>query len=252
MRRVATLVCALVLATFVLPSRAVAATVTTSWAVGVEPFGVTIDPRDGKAYVAISNHFNTTGSENMWVVDPTVPPPWNPPGNMPVLISLPSPQVMSVLDTSLDRLFVTSSPLAVVDVPSHSVIATVPGVRGAGIALDPATHHVFVATLSGAALVDGVSGAVLAQRSAPSASDVWWQVAHDPQRHRVYVANGNFTGAPSLVVLDDSDLSVIRTVPLPAIPRLALAVDSARGIGFVGGLSRGSAGPGRLDCLYTA
>src|SRR5207248_1798270 len=115
-----------------------------------------------------------------------------------------------------------------------------------GLALDASTHRVFVATQSGAAIVDGATGTVLATRSSLGPSDAWWQVAHDATRHRVYVANGNISGSPSLVVLDDTDLSLVANVALPAIPRLALAVDAPRGLVYVGGFASGSSSFGSV------
>ena len=246
MRHLAVAACVLLLMTLVLPSQAAALTVTRTWGVGVEPFGVTIDPRDGTVYVAISDHNNISGSDYMWAIDPTDPCPYCGPG-FP-RFPMPRTQVMSVLDLGLDRLFVSMpSGLAVVDPHTHAVLATVPLASGIGLALDASSHHVFVAMGSaGVAIVDGSSGAVLATRTVASANDVWWHVASDPQRHLLFVTNGNFTGSPSLVVLNDSDLSLVANIPLPAQPRLALAVDPGRGLVYVGGFASASSSFGRI------
>lgn len=247
MRRFATTVIAIALMCTSFATHASAATVATTYPLGIEPFGVTIDPRDGKVFVAISDHNNWYGPEYMWAIDPASPPPWDSPPRF----QLPRVQMMSILDISLDRLFVsTNDGLTIVDPHTHAVLATVAlGGVGVGLALDAATHHVYVATLNGAALVDGTTGAVLARRSAASTTDAWWHIAHDPVRHRVFVTNGNFTGSPSLVVLDDADLSLIANIALPAIPRLALTVDVARGLVYVGGFSSGSAPFGSLYAI---
>lgn len=238
MRRLAVAACVLLLMTLVLPSQATALTVTRTWGVGVEPFGVTIDPRDGRIYVAISDHYNYSGSpENMWIVDPAVP--------YGSTISLPAPQVMSVLDTALDRLFVTAGALTVVDTNTHAILASIPNVGVLGVALDPATHHVFSSSLHGLALVDGTTATVLATRAAPS-GDAWWAVADDPVRHRVYVTD---LSASSVVVLDDVTLAVVGTVALPAVPRLALSVDVERGLVYVGGFTSGTDQFGRLYAI---
>lgn len=232
MRRTAiALVCALLMAA-AWPSAARAAVLQQSWPAGHEAFGVTVDPRDGRLYVATSDHNNWNLPTPMYIVDPATGAS---------SFTLPAPQVMSALDTSLDRLFVTmTSGLGFVDVPTRTLTTTVPTGAGAGLALDPATHHVYVATISGLSLVDGTNGAVLARRQAAGTSDAWWDVVQDAGRHRLYVANGNYGGSPSLVVLDDRDLSLIADLPLPAQPRLALAVDPARGTVYVGGFGSGT------------
>jgi len=45
-----------------------AAAVTQTWSVGNEPFGVTVDPRDGRVYVAIGNRL-ATSTQVMSVLD---------------------------------------------------------------------------------------------------------------------------------------------------------------------------------------
>ncbi len=254
MRRLAAAICVALLLSAGLPAHATAASVAQTWPVGIEPFGVTIDPRDGKVYVAISDHNNWSGTEYMWAIDPTVPLPWDP-AALPRFL-LPRIQVMSALDQDLDRLFVsTAGGLAIVDVPTHTLVTNVALGTTAGVALDKSTHRVYATTLSsgasltGVALVDGASGSVLATRQATSPNDAWWDVVQDPVRHRLYVTNGNFGGAPSLVVLDDGDLSLVANIPLPAIPRLALSVDVARGLVYVGGFSSGSAPFGSLYAI---
>jgi len=233
MRRIVlALVCVLVVV-LGLPSSARAATVAQAWGVGTEPFGVTIDPRDGKVYVANSDHNAWNTATNMSVVDPSTGVS---------ALTLPAPQVMSAIDPSLDRLFVTlTNGLGIVDLPTRSLLMTVPVGSAAGMTYDPTTHDVYVATISGLSIVDGVSGAVLARRSSSSSNDAWWHVAQDAALHRLYVSNGNFAGAPSVVVLDDRDLSLIGNVSVPAIPRLGLAVDASRGLVYVGGYSSGAA-----------
>src|SRR5713101_2680197 len=251
MRRLVAALCVAVLLSVGLPVHATAASVAQTWPVGIEPFGVTIDPRDGKVYVAISDHNNWYGTEYMWAIDPSVPLPWDPTA-LP-RFQLPRTQVMSVLDQDLDRLFVsTAGGLAVVDVPTHAVIANVALGATAGVALDRATHHVYVTggtSLNAVALVDGVSGNVLVTRQATNVNDAWWTLAQDPVRHRLYVANGNYSGSPSLVVLDDSDLSIIANIPLPAVPRLALSVDVARGLVYIGGFTSGTSPFGSLYAI---
>jgi len=229
---------ALVLGTL-LPGRAEAASIVWAYPVGNEPYGVTIDPSDGRLYVANSDH----GSSNPGVLSVVDPALTCSPSSCPrTEIALESPPTMSALDRGLGRLFVTTADrtLAFVDIASQSVVNTVPNAGSLGVAVDEATHHVYAAAVTSLSMVDGDSGAVL-HTAAAGPGDSWWAVALDAGAHRVYVTNLD-TSAPSLVVLDADDLSFVREVPLPEVPRLALAVDAARQRVYVAGFS----GAGRL------
>jgi hypothetical protein len=220
-----------------LQSSAAAAGIESTRPVGNEPFGVTIDPADGRIYVTNSDG----GSGNpgvLSVVDPSIPQ--CPPNSCGVTsIALGSPPVMSVLDRGLRKLFVTTADrtLTVVDVATQSVVQTIPDAGGLGIAIDEPAHRVYAASQTSLSMVDGITGTVL--RTVPAGvNDDWWGVAFDASARRVYVTNLDLS-APSLVVLDSDDLSLIREVPLPELPRFALAVDAARQLVYVGGYSYG-------------
>ena len=210
---------------------------------GNEPFGVTIDPADGRIYVANSDG----GSNNpgfLSVVDP-MSPPCSPNLCGVKTIALDSPPTMSALDRGLGRLFVTTfdGTLTFVDTATQSVANTIPNVGSIGVAVDEATHYVYAATHMRAnaptslAMVDGVTGTVLHTAiPAPGDNDNWWAVALDVSTHRLYVTNLD-VAAPSLLIFDADDLSYIDEVLLPEVPRLAIAVDSARERVYVGGYS---------------
>lgn len=235
MRPLATVLAAVLLWS-ALPSPAAAASVTRTWAVGNEPFGATVDPRDGKVYVTISNSSSSSSPEDMYVVDPA--------SSVPSVITLPAPQVSSVLDTGLDRLFVTlaNGTLAVIDLSSRSLVATVPNAGMLGSALDPTTHYVYAAmAYGGVAMTDGATGTVLHRAS--GTGDAYWSVALDVARQRLYATNANPSG-PTLVAFDARDLTEIGRVALPEIPRLALAVDGARGLVYVSGYNTETGFPG--------
>jgi hypothetical protein len=218
-----------------LPGAANAASIERTYPVGNEPFGVTIDPSDGRIYVANSDH----GSNNpgfLSVVDPTSPP-CTPQSCGVKTIALASPPTMSALDSGLGRLFVTTfnGTLTFVDIASQSVINTIPNAGKLGVAVDEATHHVYAASQTSLSMVDGVSGAVLHTATAGPGGN-WWAVALDAGAHRVFVTNLD-TGAPSLVIFNSDDLTLVDEVPLPEVPRLALAVDPTRQLVYVGGYS---------------
>src|SRR5678816_1682930 len=123
-----------------LPGAADAASIERTFFVGNEPFGVTIDPSDGRVYVSNSDR----GSNNpgfISVIDSAFPPcPPYPCGLPP--IALASPPTMSVLDQGLRRLFVTTAnrTLTFVDLATQSVVKTIPNAGGLGVAVDEATH----------------------------------------------------------------------------------------------------------------
>lgn len=245
MRRLGSILAVALILGIAAPQHAEAATIERTYGVGNEPFGVTIDPADGRIYVANSDHGNASPG-TLSVVDPAVT--CSPSTPCVTSIALASPPVMSALDRGLRRLFVTTADrtLTFVDVATQSVVNTVPGAGFIGVALDGATHHVYSTGTSSAgistlSMVDGVTGSVLHSINATDSSDSWWAVALDTSGGRVYVTNLD-QAAPSLVVFDAGDLSFVDEVPLPEIPRLALAVDTARQLVYVGGFS----GPGRL------
>jgi hypothetical protein len=217
-----------------LPGAAAAATIEQTYNVGNEPFGVTIDPADGRIYVANSDQGSGRPGV-LSVVDPTVN--CSPLSPCVTTISLASPPTMSALDRGLGRMFVTTAnrTLTFVDVATQSVVNTIPNAGGLGVAVDEATHRVYAASVTSLSMVDGVTGAVLHTATA-GPGDSWWAVALDAVAHRVYVTNLD-ASAPSLVILDADDLSFVGEVALPEVPRLALAVDVARQLVYVGGYS---------------
>jgi DNA-binding beta-propeller fold protein YncE len=210
-----------------------AVSIERTYPVGHEPFGVTIDPTDGRIYVANSD----TGSSNPGVLSVVVPtsPPCTPTSCGVTSIALGSPPVMSVLDSGLRKLFVTTAnrTLTVVDVATQTVVQSIPNAGSLGIAIDEPTHRVYAASQTSLSMVDGETGTVLHTASA-GVDDDWWGVALDASAHRVYVTNLD-SYAPSLIVRGSDDLSLIGEVPLPERPRLALAVDVERQLVYVGG-----------------
>ena len=219
-----------------LPGAVDAASIERTFPVGNEPFGVTIDPVDGRIYVANSDQLSNRPGF-LSVIDPTAALPCTPTSCAVRSIALASPPVMSALDRGLGRLFVTTAnrTLTFVDVATQSVVNTIPNAGAVGVAVDEAAHHVYASSVTSLLKVDGVTGAVL-RTAIAGPSESWWAVALDVGAHRVYVTNLGST-APSLVILNSDDLTLVDEVPLPEVPRLALAVDTARQLVYVGGYS---------------
>jgi hypothetical protein len=233
MRRIAAALGLALVLSAALPGAVDAATIERTFPVGNEPFGVTIDPADGRIYVA-----NSDGGANrpgvLSVVDPATAPCAPIPCGV-TTIGLASPPTMSALDRGLGRLFVTTvnRTLTFVDVATQSVVNTIPNAGSLGVAVDEQMHRVYAASGPSLSMVDGVTGVVL--HTAPAGpGDSWWAVALDASARRLYVTNLD-TNAPSLVILDADDLSVVGEVGLPAMPRFALAVDTARQLVYVTG-----------------
>lgn len=211
----------------VFPARVDAASVAQTWPVDKEPFGVTVDPRDGLVYVANSDaSISPFGGGLLSIIDPR--------SSSPRTVAISFKPIMSAIDPSLGQLFVTTARdwLLVIDLQTMSEVHRSLG-GGLGIAVDQQTHRVYSTWSDGLAVMDGATGLQVTRLAAP-VGDAWWGVALDPSTHRIYLTNLNVS-APSLVVLDDRDLSLVANIPLPEIPRFALAVDAARQLVYVSG-----------------
>ena len=134
------------------------------------------------------------------------------------------------------------------DLTTMSLEATLP-IGGLGVVVDPSTRRVYVAEGDGVAVVDGASNTVLATRSAPL-GDAWFGLALDPALHHLYVTN-IANARPSLVVLDDRDLSLVANVALPVVPRFAITVDEAQHRVYFAGYSPTSGCSGARSSRWT-
>jgi len=198
--------------------RAQANGIVATWPVGHQPFGIAVDPSDGRVFVANSG---ATTNPTVSVVDPGT-------GSVTNLATSGTSDLVAV-DSAARRLYSSNanSTLDVFDLSNGARVATVAVGAGLGVAVDPATRRVYVAGGTGPfAVVDGVTNSVVATRSVPSAQ-IWFAVALDPGMHRVYVSNIDQT-RPTLEVLDDRDLSLIGEISLTKSIRWGVAVDAAR------------------------
>src|SRR5256886_2389920 len=160
--------------------RAQANGIVATWPVGHQPFGIAVDPSDGRVFVANSG---ATTNPTVSVVDPGT-------GSVTNLATSGTSDLVAV-DSAARRLYSSNAngTLDVFDLSNGARVATVAVGAGVGVAVDPATRRVYVAGATWPlAAVDGVTNSVVATRSVPS-GQVWFAVALDPGMHRVYVTN---------------------------------------------------------------
>jgi hypothetical protein len=219
-----------------LPHTALADSVARTWDLGREPAGMAIDPTDGRVFIANTRYVSGPGTIS--VVDPS-----REVGGVTSLVTSGPPGVLAV-DPVHRRLYSSNQDrtLQVFDLATMSLEATLP-VGGLGVGVDPLTRRVYVVDFvpgSGTRLVvvDGSTNAILPQTVQSPPGEFWWGLALDPGVNRIYVTNMNNaspTASPSLVALDDDDLTVVDDIPLAVIPRFAIAVDEAQHRVFVAG-----------------
>jgi DNA-binding beta-propeller fold protein YncE len=216
-----------------------AATVSSTWPVGAQPFGLAVDESTGKVYVANSgsvvydiNNPSSGPHGLISVVDPAT-------GVVGRILTSQNSNFV-VVDSVRRRLYSSngttsgsSRSVDSIDIDSGAILATVP-VGGLGMALDPVAGRLYVADVTSLKVIDTSTFAVVATASAP-ATAYWFGVAVDPERHQLYVTNIQET-SPKLFVLDDRDLGgTPRSVPLATATRFAVAVDPVSRSVFVAG-----------------
>src|SRR5438093_2221687 len=209
---------ALLIAASAFSQRAQANGIVATWPVGHQPFGVAVDPSDGRVFVANSG---ATTNPTVSVVNPATGPVAS--------FATSGTSDLVAVDSAARRLYSSNAngTLDVFDLGSDARIATVTVGAGVGVAVDPATRRVYIAGATGPlAAVDGVTNLVVATRSVLP-GELWLAVVLDPGLHRVYVSNADQT-RPTLVVLDDRDLSLVGELSLPKVIRWGVAVDAAR------------------------
>ncbi|MDP9281363.1 MAG: YncE family protein [Chloroflexota bacterium] len=224
-----------------LPHVANAGSLATTYAVGAQPWGMAVDPMDGRMYVA-NSYPDATGKTYVSVIDRAT-------GNVSRVLT-PKSSALVAVDPSLRRLYVTQEDraLLVIDLDDHSVVATVPGVAFLGLAVDADAHRVYATTLSTMSIIDGSTNTVVRTIPAPS-SAVWKTLALDVATDRVYVLDVR-DNANSLDIFDSGDLSSVGNVPLPNTAWSGLAVDSARQLVFVTGYNASDPSrPGYLNVI---
>ena len=189
-----------------------------------QPRTIAVDPADGRVFVANAAGF-------LSAIEPTS-------GQVTDYPTSGSPNVLA-MDSVHHRVYVANynRTVDVFDLGTMAIVATLP-VYGVGLAIDASTQRVYAAGATDLTVIDGTTNTVLATRPALAGED-WFSVALDPSLHRVYVTNFfNYPPDnvyPSLIVLDDRDLSIITELRLPVQPRWGLAVDQPRHRVYVAG-----------------
>jgi DNA-binding beta-propeller fold protein YncE len=192
-----------------------------------QPRSIAIDPTDGRMFVA-----NLSTSQGfVSVVDPAS-------GQVTDYPTSGAPNVLA-LDSVHDRLYVShfNQTLDVFDTTTMTLVTTLP-VYAVGLTVDMSTQRVYAAGGTVLTVIDGATNTVLTTRPALD-NENWFSVAVDPALHRIYVTNyflwPEVNVYPSLIVLDDRDLSIITELVLPVRPRWGLAVDQQRHRVYVAG-----------------
>jgi hypothetical protein len=196
--------------------------VDRTYVLGDDVWTIVTDPTDGRVFVARGG-----AAPGVSVIDPVS-------GQVTHHATTGEPNYLA-LDSAHRRLYVShfTGSLDVFDVTTMTIEATLP-VGGAGVAVDPSTRRVYVAGPTDLWVIDGATNTVVASRPAlPNES--WAALAIDPFLHQVYVANiaelsdgASQLVYPSLVVLDDRNLSLVAEMRTDLFVRYALAVDELR------------------------
>ena len=228
MRRLAILPALFALITGVaFAERAEAVGVVASWPVGHQPFSVAVDPADGRLYVSNSGTVGPNRTGTVSVVNPTT-------GAVTSLNTTGVSDTVAI-DPGARRLYAANAEgpgLDIFDLDTGSLVTTL-AVGGIGVAVDSATHRIYTTRAGSLTVVDGATNAVVGTKATPCCG-LWFGVVLDPGLHRVYLSNIDQT-RPTLVVVDDRDLSTIAEVVMPQPIRWALAVDPSSHNVYVGG-----------------
>jgi DNA-binding beta-propeller fold protein YncE len=238
------LLCALAV-TFVGTPAARAATVSSTWPVGSQPFGLALDDHTGKVYVANSDP--SSGPARISVVDPGT-------GSVGAIQTSLTPNVLLVdsvgrrLYSSNGNLNTGTRSVDVFDLDSGARLATL-SLGGFGMALDRLAGRLYVCESGSLKVVDTTTFAVVGSVTAP-ASTWWFGVAVDPDFHHLYVTNLRET-SPTFFVLDDRDLTTVAEIPVATATRFAVTVDPLTHQVFVaGGQYVGQVSPTLVSTLF--
>lgn len=231
MRRLSTVIAAMLLMLSSLATHTSAAQLVTTYPVGAGPFAVVADPTDGRVYVANSSVRTIHGTGSISVIDPATGSVTDQDTSKPSGLLALDPAARRLYSSNYESSNGGSQSLDVIDLTTGRWLTSLP-IGGLGVALDATRGRAFVAGGSYIASVDTVTFAVTTRGAPPSES--WFGVATDPALGRVYVTN-IAASHPSLVVLDANDLHTIADISLPSVARYAIAADTLRSRVYVAG-----------------
>src|SRR5712691_6705419 len=139
MRQLAAALGLALIITIALPRAAAADSIVQTWQVGEEPFGLAVDPTDGRIFVANSKYPSTgpVGPGSISVIDPRS-------GQRSVIVTS-GPADLVAVDPIHRRLYSSNADhsLEVFDLDTLGLVARLP-VGGLGLAVDPSTQRVYV------------------------------------------------------------------------------------------------------------
>jgi len=128
-------------------------------------------------------------------------------------------------DAGASRLYVanrTSNSVSVIDTLGLRLTRTISTPGPAGIAVDPALKHLYVASAKAIAVIDTQTGRRLFRAATPGSPQA---AGVDPATHQVFIA---LQKANALLVMDGSSFKTVTTIAVGQLPVHPIRVDSRR------------------------
>jgi hypothetical protein len=180
------------------------------------PDAITYDPKQKEVWA-----FNHTG-KSAAALDPAT-------GKLNALVLLSGTAETGVADPGLGRVFVNiedTDSVDVIDVTTHKVVANwkvAPATGPTGMAIDTATHRLFVGGGPNTVMIDATNGKVVASVPICSGTDATW---YDAGAKMVFSSCGGGNGAITAARVDGDKLTVVQTIETTRGAR-TMALDSA-------------------------
>jgi len=169
---------------------------------GVNPDAILYEPKNKEVYAL--NH--TGGSAT--VIDAAT-------GKVTATIPLSGQAETGQADPGLGRVFVNiedKSVVDVIDVATHKVIASwpvAPAEGPTGMAIDLATHRLFVGGGPNTVMMDATNGKIIASMPIVTGTDATW---YDPGTKMVFSSGGGGGGQITVGKVDGDKLTVVQTI----------------------------------------
>lgn len=175
-----------------------------------EPFAIAVDAQTGRAYVT------DIKDDTLFVFDVA---------SGGALAYIPTGRQPNHVVLSGARAFVsnfTDASTTIVDTVLNRAIETLP-VGGLGLAVDRKTDRVYAAGGSRIWVLDGTSGATVANLSSPADANIWG-VAVDPAANRIYATD---IANPRVLVYDGATEKQVGEIAIDAPARFGIAVGAS-------------------------